>query len=38
VLHITGLASTTALRQLQYREADLRGAGKRYRITLAPDS
>ena len=35
--HVTGLAPTTALRQLQYREDDRKGVGKRNRIALAPE-
>jgi uncharacterized protein (DUF488 family) len=35
--HVTGLAPTTALRQLQYREDDRQGVGKRNRIVLAPE-
>ena len=35
--HVTGLAPTTALRQLQYREDDRQGVGKRNRIALAPE-
>ena len=34
--HVKGLAPTTELRQLQYREDDRRGVGKRHRIALAP--
>ena len=34
--HVTGLVPTTALRQLQYREDDRQGVGKRNRIALAP--
>ena len=34
--HIKALAPTTDLRQLQYREDDRQGVGKRNRITLAP--
>ena len=33
--HVTGLAPTTALRQLQYREDDRQGVGKRNRVALA---
>ena len=35
--HVKGLAQTTELRQLQYREDDRRGVGKRNRIALAPE-
>jgi uncharacterized protein (DUF488 family) len=35
--HVKGLAPTTELRQLQYREDDRRGVGKRNRIELAPE-
>ena len=35
--HVTGLAPTTALRQLQYREDDRQGVGKRNRNALAPE-
>lgn len=35
--HVKGLAPTTELRQLQYREDDRRGEGKRNRTTLAPE-
>lgn len=35
--HIKGLAPTTELRQLQYREDDRQGVGKRNRIKLAPE-
>ena len=34
--HVKGLAPTTELRQLQYREDDRQGVGKRDRIALAP--
>jgi uncharacterized protein (DUF488 family) len=34
--HVKELAPTTELRQLQYREDDRRGVGKRNRIALAP--
>ncbi|MFI6774024.1 DUF488 domain-containing protein [Nocardia sp. NPDC050412] len=34
--HLKELAPTTELRQLQYREDDRQGVGKRNRITLAP--
>jgi uncharacterized protein (DUF488 family) len=34
--HIKPLAPTTELRQLQYREDDRQGVGKRNRIALAP--
>jgi hypothetical protein len=33
--HVRGLAPTTALRQLQYREDDRRGVGKRNRVALS---
>ncbi|MEU0540885.1 DUF488 domain-containing protein [Nocardia sp. NPDC005978] len=35
--HIRNLAPTTELRQLQYREDDRRGVGKRNRVALAPE-
>ena len=35
--HVKGLAPTTDLRQLQYREDDRQGVGKRNRIALAPE-
>ena len=35
--HVKELAPTTELRQLQYREDDRRGVGKRSRIALAPE-
>ncbi len=35
--HVKDLAPTTELRQLQYREDDRRGVGKRNRIALAPE-
>ena len=35
--HVKGLAPTTELRQLQYREDDRQGVGKRNRIALAPE-
>ncbi|MBN1527490.1 MAG: DUF488 domain-containing protein [Thermoleophilaceae bacterium] len=35
--HVKGLAPTTELRQLQYREDDRRGVGKRTRVALAPE-
>ena len=35
--HVTELAPTTELRQLQYREDDRQGVGKRNRIALAPE-
>ncbi|MFJ9647604.1 DUF488 domain-containing protein [Streptomyces sp. NPDC004244] len=35
--HVKGLAPTTELRQLQYREDDRQGVGKRNRIVLAPE-
>jgi uncharacterized protein (DUF488 family) len=35
--HVKELAPTTELRQLQYREDDRRGVGKRNRIELAPE-
>ncbi|MFI9504119.1 DUF488 domain-containing protein [Nocardia sp. NPDC052566] len=34
--HVKGLAPTTELRQLQYREDDRQGVGKRNRVALAP--
>jgi len=34
--HVKDLAPTTELRQLQYREDDRQGVGKRNRIALAP--
>jgi uncharacterized protein (DUF488 family) len=34
--HVKALAPTTELRQLQYREDDRRGVGKRNRVELAP--
>ena len=34
--HLSELAPTTEMRQLQYREDDRRGEGKRSRTTLAP--
>jgi uncharacterized protein YeaO (DUF488 family) len=34
---VKNLAPTTELRQLQYREDDRRGVGKRNRIALAPE-
>lgn len=34
--HVKGLAPTTELRELQYREDDRRGVGKRNRVALAP--
>ena len=34
--HVKELAPTTDLRQLQYREDDLLGVGKRTRVALAP--
>ncbi|MCF2527107.1 DUF488 domain-containing protein [Yinghuangia soli] len=34
--HVKALAPTTELRQLQYREDDRQGVGKRNRIALAP--
>jgi uncharacterized protein (DUF488 family) len=34
--HVRGLAPTTELRQLQYREDDHQGVGKRNRVALAP--
>jgi uncharacterized protein (DUF488 family) len=34
--HVKDLAPTTELRQLQYREDDSQGVGKRNRIALAP--
>ncbi|GAA2777983.1 DUF488 domain-containing protein [Crossiella cryophila] len=34
--HLKDLAPTTELRQLQYREDDRQGVGKRNRVTLAP--
>ncbi|WP_433335387.1 DUF488 family protein, N3 subclade [Spirillospora sp. CA-294931] len=35
--HVKELAPTTELRQLQYREDDRRGVGKRDRVALAPE-
>jgi hypothetical protein len=35
--HVQELAPTTELRQLQYREDDRQGVGKRNRIALAPE-
>lgn len=35
--HVKALAPTTELRQLQYREDDRQGLGKRNRIALAPE-
>ena len=35
--HVKELAPTTELRQLQYREDDRQGVGKRNRIVLAPE-
>jgi len=35
--HVKELAPTTELRQLQYREDDRQGVGKRNRVTLAPE-
>lgn len=35
--HVKELAPTTELRQLQYREDDRQGVGKRNRIALAPE-
>lgn len=35
--HVKELAPTTELRQLQYREDDRHGVGKRNRIALAPE-
>ncbi|MFI0482098.1 DUF488 family protein [Actinomadura sp. 9N215] len=35
--HLKGLAPTTDLRQLQYREDDRQGVGKRNRVSLAPE-
>ncbi|HEX3734473.1 MAG TPA: DUF488 domain-containing protein [Solirubrobacterales bacterium] len=35
--HLKELAPTTAMRQLQYREDDRRGEGKRSRTVLAPE-
>lgn len=35
--HVKGLAPTTELRQLQYREDDRQDVGKRNRIALAPE-
>jgi uncharacterized protein (DUF488 family) len=35
--HLKELAPTTAMRQLQYREDDRRGEGKRSRTKLAPE-
>lgn len=34
--HVPGLAPTTELRRLQYREDDRQGVGKRSRVALAP--
>lgn len=34
--HVRGLTPTTELRQLQYREDDRQGVGKRNRVALAP--
>ena len=34
--HVKDLAPTTGLRQLQYREDDRQGVGKRNRVALAP--
>ncbi|MFI6096509.1 DUF488 family protein [Lentzea sp. NPDC051213] len=36
-LHVKELAPTTELRQLQYREDDRQGVGKRNRVALAPE-
>jgi uncharacterized protein (DUF488 family) len=36
-VHAKELAPTTELRQLQYREDDRRGVGKRSRVELAPE-
>ncbi|PPK98863.1 uncharacterized protein DUF488 [Kineococcus xinjiangensis] len=35
--HVRGLAPTTELRRLQYREDDRLGVGKRNRVALAPE-
>jgi uncharacterized protein (DUF488 family) len=35
--HVKDLAPTTELRQLQYREDDRQGVGKRNRLALAPE-
>lgn len=35
--HLKDLAPTTELRQLQYREDDRQGVGKRNRVALAPE-
>ncbi|TCO53742.1 DUF488 domain-containing protein [Actinocrispum wychmicini] len=35
--HVKELAPTTELRQLQYREDDRQGVGKRNRVALAPE-
>ncbi len=35
--HVKDLAPTTELRQLQYREDDRQGVGKRNRVALAPE-
>jgi len=35
--HVKGLAPTTELRRLQYREDDRHGVGKRNRVALAPE-
>lgn len=35
--HLPELAPTTELRQLQYREDELAGVGKRSRVALAPE-
>jgi uncharacterized protein (DUF488 family) len=35
--HVKQLAPTTELRQLQYREDDRQGVGKRNRVALAPE-
>ena len=35
--HVKELAPTTRMRQLQYREDDRQGVGKRDRVTLAPE-
>jgi uncharacterized protein (DUF488 family) len=35
--HVPGLAPTTELRRLQYREDDRQGVGKRDRVALAPE-
>jgi uncharacterized protein (DUF488 family) len=37
-VHAKELAPTTELRQLQYREDDRQGVGKRSRVELAPES